>query len=117
MKKENDTAVQQKISKRGAHLAPWQYKKGQSGNPAGRAKGISLKEYVKMQFAHMSDEEQENFLHGLNKGEIWKMGEGNPDTKTDLTSGGEKIDMNIIDIEQVKAFNEWSKQQTKLKKK
>jgi hypothetical protein len=32
---------------RAAHLAPWQFKKGQSGNPLGRFPGKSMKEFAK----------------------------------------------------------------------
>lgn len=77
--------------KRIANLAPYQYKKGQSGNPAGRPKGISLKEYAKMKLASMTDDEREDFLHGLPKETIWKLAEGNPQSTTDLTSKGEKL--------------------------
>lgn len=73
------------------HLKPWQYKKGQSGNPGGRPKGISLKEYARNQLASMTPEEREEFMHGLNKTTVWEMGEGRPDTKTDITSKGEQI--------------------------
>lgn len=70
---------------RAEHLQPYQYKKGQSGNPSGRAKGISLKEYVKMKFSTMTDDEKEEFMNGLSKDTIWEMGEGKPqqDTKID----------------------------------
>lgn len=78
------------------HLAPFQYKKGQSGNPNGRPKGSSLKEYIKVKFAHMTDEEKEDFLNGLSKDIIWKMGEGNWESKTDVTSDGKAIKGNGI---------------------
>ena len=66
------------------HLAAWQFKKGQISNPNGRAGGKSLKERVKERLANMSDEELDKYLEGLNKIDVWKMGEGNPTNETEL---------------------------------
>ena len=81
---DNITGEQPKSSNKAAHLQPYQYKKGQSGNPAGRAKGISLKEYAKSKLLHMTDEEREDFFNGLPKDKIWEMAEGKADAKTNL---------------------------------
>lgn len=71
------------------HLKQYYWKPGQSGNPAGRPKGKSLKDYVKNYLACMSEEERQEFLEGLPKEIIWRMAEGNP--QSDVTSGGDKI--------------------------
>lgn len=78
---------------------PWLYKKGQSGNPAGRPPGtFSLREYTKKKLASMTDEEREEYLEGLDKKTIWEMAEGKPDTKTDVTSGGKELPQPIINV-------------------
>lgn len=65
---------------------------GVSGNPSGRPKG-TLKDYVRKKFMEMSDEDKEEWLKenkilGIDQ---WKMGEGNPDTNADITTGGMPI--------------------------
>jgi hypothetical protein len=63
---------------RAAHLAPWQFKKGQSGNPLGRTPGKSMKKFAKEYLASLTDEERIKYFEGMNKADIWKMAEGNP---------------------------------------
>jgi hypothetical protein len=71
---------------------PWLWKKGQSGNPGGRPKGSkSMKQWAKEVLESMPEEERQEFMHGLPKEIIWKMAEGNPENKTDITTQGEKI--------------------------
>lgn len=65
-------------------LAPFQYKKGQTGNANGRPKGKSLKEYTRERLASMTDEEREEFLNGIPKIDIYKMAEGNPKNEDTL---------------------------------
>lgn len=72
-----------------SHLAPWQFKKGQSGNPKGRHPGKSMKEFAKEYLASLTDDERLEYFEGMNKSDIWKMAEGNP--QTDVTSKGEKL--------------------------
>ncbi len=71
----DDAQFQPKISP-GDRLKPWQYKKGQSGNPGGKPVGtVSLKTYIKNKLLSMTDEEREEFLEGMDKKTLWEMGE------------------------------------------
>lgn len=63
------------------NIAPWMWKPGQSGNPNGRPKGKTLKERARELFQTMSDEEFTAFLEGMPKLDVWKMAEGNPESK------------------------------------
>lgn len=74
---EDNAGEQEKNSKE--WLKPWQYKKGQSGNPDGRPKGsISMKTYVRNKLLTMTPEEREIFLEGVDKKTIWEMAENKP---------------------------------------
>lgn len=91
-----EVVKQKEKRKRAEWLAPYQYKKGQSGNPTGRAgKGKSLKEYAKEKIALMTDEEREEFLNGIDKRTIWEMSEGK--AKQDMEVSGKLSISNVLD--------------------
>lgn len=81
---EEKLQEQQKNNKRGAHLAPYQFKKGQSGNPFGRPPGRSLKERAKAYLASLTDEEAIEFFEGMNKKDVWEMAEGKPKQENEV---------------------------------
>lgn len=112
----NDLAGEQQSirERRIAQLRPYQYKKGQSGNPTGRTPGVSGKERMKRKIAGMTDDEFEYFIEGINKLDLFKMGEGNPETSTDITSGGETINQVLVKFVDGKS-NETTKDNTNTK--
>lgn len=72
----------------GKMYKPWQFKPGWKGGP-GRPPGKSLKEYSREFLAAMTEDERAEFMAGLDKIDIWKMAEGNPDQ-----SGKQQVDIN-----------------------
>lgn len=88
---------QQENNKKGSHLAPYQFKKGQSGNPNGRPPGKSLKERARAMLNAMTPEEEQAFLEGIDKKTIWEMAEGKP--KQDLDIQGE-VTTKIISVDE-----------------
>lgn len=107
---EFDTDEQDDISKENkfSHLKPWQYKKGQTGNPLGRyLGGKSGKERMKEKIANMTEEEFEEFLEGQNKNDMWQMGEGRPASNIDMNVKDERKPLTDQEKEEAAAFDKW----------
>lgn len=67
---------------------PHLWKPGQSGNPAGRPKGKTMKEYAREWFLQLSDEDKQAYILALEEkrpGFAWVMSEGNPTEDRTIT--------------------------------
>jgi hypothetical protein len=67
---------------------------GVSGNPNGRPKGKTLKEFAREFYMLKTDVEKKEYIERLEKkipGFAWRMAEGNPHQTHDVTSEGKSI--------------------------
>lgn len=72
-------------------LKQYQFQKGQSGNPNGRPKGKTLKEFAREMLENMQPEEKARFMKELDPKIIWEMAEGKAKQDMDVTTDGKPM--------------------------
>lgn len=71
----------------------FQWKKGQSGNLAGRPPGKTLKEFAREYLLNLPDDRKVEYLETLPTEIVWKMAEGNPKDEVKV-----KAELTISDV-------------------